>query len=119
MRFVEDNGWKVAHLGAKGVAEERQLQRGNADHHRECQAIAAHLNELLSEHRPDARAAKGARRKPVVQVHAASPALPSSRCWRAMNASSIVATPNWRVTSSGVPSALSLPRERKARRAHW
>src|SRR5206468_11610178 len=38
-----------------GVTEKDQLEQRNADHHRESQTIATHLDELLCQHRAESR----------------------------------------------------------------
>ena len=67
----------MPHFGANRVAEEHELHRGNADHHRQREAVAPHLDELLPEHRPE--------RATLIR---------SSFFCSAMNTSSIVGCPN-------------------------
>ena len=42
-------------IGIDCVAEQKELNQWNAQHHRESQAVAAHLDQFLGEDRPDAR----------------------------------------------------------------
>ena len=107
-RFVEHDGLQVPHVGLDRVAEEHELNRGQAGHHRKREPVAAHLDELLPEHRPEAGFTD-----PRDEVHAAAP---SSRRCSSMNTSSIVGCSNCARISFTVPRPMRWPRERNASR---
>ena len=86
-------------LGLDGVSEEHQLDRGDAQHHREGEPVPAELHQLLPQHGPE--------------PHTTAP---SSRRCSSMKTSSIDGWPNCASTSATVPTAIRCPRERKASR---
>src|SRR5690606_32517940 len=49
-----DQRGQVPRVGVDGKAEQHELDDGQPDHHREGDAIAAHLDELLEQHRAEA-----------------------------------------------------------------
>jgi len=53
--LVDDDGRDVAHVGLDRVAEEEQLDDREPGHDDQGEPVAPHLDELLAEHRPEAR----------------------------------------------------------------
>src|SRR5215813_11186635 len=49
VRLIEQRGRKIADIEIDREAEQQQLQRRNADDHRECEPVAAKLHELLAD----------------------------------------------------------------------
>jgi hypothetical protein len=50
----EKGGGQVLGVGVDGKTKKYELQNGNADHHGEGEAVAAHLDEFLDHHGPEA-----------------------------------------------------------------
>jgi len=51
----EEGGGQVLWIGIDRVAEEHELHHGHAEHHRESQPVAPHLNEFLADHRAETK----------------------------------------------------------------
>ena len=102
---VDHGGRDVAHVEVDGVAEERELERRDADDHAEREPIASQLSQLLARDRGHAserahEARSGAHASPPAPVSSRSPRS------RATNTSSSVA---------GAGAAVAPPRPASAR----
>src|SRR5262245_48385308 len=84
---------QMARIGVDGVAEQQELHERDHDDHRERDAVALELDELLDQHRPSAPAkiAEATRRAPARLAHDYRRAhwkLSLARPMRSMNTSS-------------------------------
>ena len=93
-RLVQHDRRDVPHVCLYRVTKEQQLDHRDRRHDAEREAVPAHLDELLAEHRTEA-------------PHASCSC--SSRSWRMMNASSRSFPPTCFATSLGEPSAIRCP----------
>ena len=53
MILREEGGGEVLWIGIDCIAEKDELHHGDAEHHREGQPVAAHLDKFLADHRAE------------------------------------------------------------------